>query len=150
MAHTLAIADLYVALHQVAARNEPGTVQLVDLQTEPNCWRRWTGYGGSRQLLRPDLYLAAHVGPDELRWFIEVDRGTEHRPALLRKCHAYQAYYDSRLEQDRDGVFPKVAWLVPEVGRAAHLRQAIVDDHQLLNELFEVDLLDCAAARLLQ
>jgi hypothetical protein len=136
VAHTLDIADVYVALHQVARSAEPHHLELLNLQTEPDSWRTWTSLGGGRLLLRPDLYLAAGVGDDELRWFIEVDRGTEHRPALLRKCRAYQAYYESGVEQDRDGIFPRVAWIVPDTARADLLQDIVGIDRGLTPQLF--------------
>lgn len=135
VAHTLAIADLYVGLHQRARQDG---VRLLDLQTEPRCWRSWTGLSGERQLLRPDLYLAAAVGRDELRWFIEVDLGSEHRPALVRKARAYQRYYDSDVEQTQSGIFPRVAWVVPDDRRARQLAGALSADQALTGELFAV------------
>jgi len=139
VAHTLAIADLFVALHQAATTATAlREIELLDIQAEPACWRSWTNLGGGRELLRPDLYLAVGIGADELRWFVEVDRGTEHRPALTRKCRAYQAYYEAGVEQARDGVFPRVAWMVPDGGRAELLQQIITADHGLTGQLFAV------------
>lgn len=148
VAHTLAIADLYVGLHQ-RARSEPG-ITVLDLQTEPRCWRSWTGLSGEQLLLRPDLYLAASVDADELRWFIEVDLGSEHRPALVRKARAYQRYYDSGVEQQREGLFPRVAWVVPDEQRAVQLTRAFEQEHELTGELFAVLLQAEAAERLTQ
>lgn len=145
VAHTLAIADLYVGLHRRAG--DPG-VEVLDLQTEPRCWRSWTGLSGERQLLRSDLYLGAVIGSDELRWFIELDLGSEHRPALIRKARTYQRYYDSGIEQTRDGIFPRVAWVVPDNRRARQLVQAIGSERDLTDELFAVMLADEAAERL--
>ena len=143
--HTLAIADLYVALHR---RSASAGRRLLDLQTEPRCWRSWTGLSGERQLLRPDLYLAVAVGPDELRWFIEVDLGSEHRPALVRKARAYQRYYEAGVEQAREGLFPRVAWIVPDSRRARQLAGALDSDRELTKELFAVLLQQEAAERL--
>jgi len=145
VAHTLAIADLYVGLQQ---RGRQAGVWLLDLQTEPRCWRSSTGLSGERQLLRPDLYLAATVGRDELRWFIEVDLGSEHRPALIRKARAYQRYYDSGVEQTQNGIFPLVAWVVPDRRRSMQLIQALESERDLTGELFAVMLADETAERL--
>jgi hypothetical protein len=147
IAHTLAIADLVVALHS-ASVGEPPTPEILDLQTEPNCWRIWTSMSG-REVLRPDLYLAAAIGEDELRFFIEVDRGTEHRPAIARKARAYQAYYESGVEQDRDGLFPRVAWTVPNEARARQLLEIFAADDRLTPDLFAVFLDDNAPTQLL-
>ena len=146
VSHTLAIADLYVALHG-RARDERH-VELLDLQTEPRCWRSWSGLSGERQLLRPDVYLAATVDADELRWFIELDLGSEHRPALVRKARAYQRYYDSGVEQQREGLFPRVAWVVPDEQRAMQLVRAFAAERVLTGELFAVLLQAEAAERL--
>jgi len=148
--HTLAIADLFVGLHQQVANTNAGAVELLDVQTEPTCWRGWTGIGGSRELLRPDLYLEAVFGEDELRWFVEVDCGTEHRPAIVRKAGAYQRYYLSGAEQDRDGVFPRVAWVVPNDQRADQLSRSLASEPSLSPELFAVLLADDAARQLIR
>jgi hypothetical protein len=146
----LASADLYVALISTVRQQQPDNCQLLDLQTEPACWRSWTGLAGERDILRPDLYLAVAVGQEELRWFIEVDLGSEHRPALLRKAAAYQRYYDSGIEQDRDGVFPKVAWVVPDAHRADRLLDAWQNAPWLNQELFAVVEADNAAQQLIR
>lgn len=145
VAHTLAIADLYVDLQ---LRGRQDGIQLLELQTEPRCWRSWSGLSGERQLLRPDLYLAATVGHDELRWFIEVDLGTEHRPALIRKAQTYQRYYDSGVEQTQSGMFPRVAWVVPDEWRARQLAGALDSDQRLTGKLFAVLLAAEADERL--
>ncbi len=147
IAHTLAIADLVVALHR--ASREAGRT-LLDLQTEPTAWRAWTNLGGGRETLKPDLYLSLGVGDDELRWFVEVDRGTEHRPALLRKCRAYQGYYEAGIEQTRDGVFPRVVWVVPDAARATALMDVIAGEPGLTQALFAVVTADDAVTALLE
>jgi hypothetical protein len=147
--HTLSIADLYVQLVGLARGKPNRELELLDLQTEPTCWRTWTPLGAGREVLRPDLYLAVAVGPDEVRWFIEVDRATEHRPALVRKAQAYQRYYESGTEHSRDGVFPRVAWLVPDKPRVKQLWQALNSDAGLNPALFAVLLADEAAAQLI-
>jgi hypothetical protein len=139
VAHTLDVADLYVALVQ-ATRQPNEDCQLLDLQTEPQCWRRWTTLTGSAEVLKPDLYLALAVGADEVRWFIEVDRGSEHAPVLVRKARAYQRYYERGIEQERDGVFPRVAWVVPDAVRANQLARALATARGLTAELFAVVL----------
>ena len=56
--------------------------------------------------------------------FIEVDCGTEHAPALLRKADLYQRHFQSGREQAEHDVFPLVLWLVPDAARAAQLERA--------------------------
>ena len=54
-------------------------------------------------------------GEYELRWFIEVDRGSESLPVIVRKCRLYADYYQSGREQaNGGGVFPRVCWIVPD------------------------------------
>jgi hypothetical protein len=146
--HTLAVADLYLSL--VLAARTAADLELLDVQPEPDCWRRWTRLGGGPEVLRPDLYLALGIGDDELRWFVEVDLATEHLPTLQRKCLAYQRYYDSGVEQVQAGVFPQVLWAVPDARRAAQLKEVIQRDRALTTELFAVTTADAAADRLVR
>jgi Replication-relaxation len=133
--HTLAIAQLVVDLN-VAARG--GVLELLDCQPEPRCWREFSGLGG-RRLLRPDAFVVLGARGYELRWFIEVDRSSESVPVIVRKCHLYADYYQSGKEQDaQGGVFPRVAWVVPDEQRAERLRRAIQRDRSLPDRLFVV------------
>jgi hypothetical protein len=59
----------------------------------------------------------------ELHWFVEVDRGNEHRGALTHKITSYVAAWRDGGEQVRAGVFPRVLWIVPTDQRAAALRE---------------------------
>ncbi|MGH3450272.1 MAG: replication-relaxation family protein, partial [Haloechinothrix sp.] len=58
----------------------------------------------------------------ELHWFVEVDRGNEHRGALTHKIATYVAAWRDGGEQVRAGVFPRVLWIVPSDRRAAALQ----------------------------
>jgi hypothetical protein len=146
--HTLAIAELAVGL--VSLARSTSDLEVLDLQAEPTCWRQWTRPDGGREVLRPDLYLALGAGQDELRWFVEVDLGSEHLPTLRRKCLAYQRYYDSGHEQVREGVFPQVLWAVPDERRRAQLEQLLRRERGLTTGLFAVTTLDAAVERLRQ
>ncbi len=146
--HTLAIAELYVEL--VVQERLGGDLVLLDVQTEPNCWRSWTRLDGVSEVLRPDLYLALGVGDDELRWFVEVDLASEHLPTLKRKCRAYQAYYDSGVEQTREGVFPRVLWVAPDERRAAQIERLVEQERGLTPSLFAVATTERALARLVE
>jgi hypothetical protein len=130
--HTLAIADHVVAILS-GSRN--GLFDVIGYEPEPKSWREFTTISGSK-LLRPDLFAALAVDEYEFRWFIEVDLGTEHQPALLRKCHTYQSYFEAGIEQARHGVFPRVCWSMNDAARAERLRDAIAKDKSLTNELF--------------
>jgi hypothetical protein len=143
--HTLAIAQLVVDL-TLAARH--GDHELIGLQTEPWCWRSFPTGLGSQGTLRPDLFTTLGTRDFELHWFVEVDRGTEHLPTLIKKCRIYDAYYQTGREQAERGVFPRVAWLVPTKRRFEQLRQAIDRDRQLHSDMFVVGLDDAALTTL--
>ncbi len=132
--HTLAVAQLAVDL-TLAARAR--VVELLAFQAEPQSWREFADMGG-RRWLRPDAFVVLGSGGYELRWFIEVDRASESLPVVIRKCRLYADYYQSGTEQARHGVFPRVAWVVPDDARADRLRQAIARDRQLPDRLFVV------------
>lgn len=117
--HQLAVSQLVVDLTLAERR---GRLEILTVEGEPACWRTLPAVG--RSVLRPDLYLAIGAAELEYRWFVEVDRGTHHRPALVRKAQLYESYYRSGIEQATDEVFPRVAWITPDATRAARLRQA--------------------------
>lgn len=143
--HTLAIAQLVVDVN-LAARQ--GSLDLLDVQAEPQSWREFSGPGG-RRLLRPDAFLAMGVGDYELRWFIEIDRSSESLPVVVRKCRLYADYYQSGKEQaGSSGVFPRVCWIVPDETRAARLQNAIARDRVLPEGLFVVTTSEQAVATL--
>jgi hypothetical protein len=140
----LAIADAHVALVQA---DRQGHFELVECAVEPASWRRFTGIGGARLTLKPDLYVETAATPDsELvhAWFVEVDLGNEGIQTLLKKCRDYESYRQTGIEQEQGGGFPLVVWSVthPEPTKAERrrlaLRDAIDTDRSLPNELFRV------------
>lgn len=135
LAHTLAASELYVRLHEAARAHE--LELLSDIQTEPRCWRSIVVAEG-RSLLKPDLFVITGTDEFEFRWFVEVDLGTEHAPALIRKCRIYEAYYRSGIEQAEHGVFPRVLWVALDDLRAEQLRSDIKRRNDLTDELFIV------------
>jgi hypothetical protein len=130
--HTLAISQLAVDL-MVASRQE--SLEIVDLQAEPRCWRHFSGFGG-QNVLRPDLFVSLETGDNEHRWFIEVDLGTEHVPTLLRKCQVYLRYYQSGIEQGQHDVFPRVCWVLPNERRLEQLDRPLSRTNNLVKGLF--------------
>ncbi len=116
--HQLAVSQLVVDLiHE----SRLGRHELLRLQTEPECWRSVPAIG--RTVVRPDLFLTVGSGEFEYLWFVEVDRGTHRAPALLTKARLYQRYYQTGIEQDEHGVFPRVVWITPTRERAAQLER---------------------------
>jgi hypothetical protein len=108
-----------VVLLNEHAREGHGAVELLAVETEPECWRSFVGHHGASVLLKPDLRITLGLGEHELHWFIELDRATEHRAALTRKITAYVAGWRDGGEEARAGVFPRVLWAVPDHERAA-------------------------------
>lgn len=142
--HTLAATQLVVDLTVEAKR---GRLELLVMQAEPRCWRTFTSVNGLT-VLRPDLFVSIGAGDFEHRWFAEVDRGTEHMPALIRKCRTYQQYYETGTEQRDHGVSPRVCWIMPDIRRGNRLRDAIHKDNKLTDALFVITTMNDAMATL--
>jgi Replication-relaxation len=104
--HTLALAELYLQLRQA---EQQGRLELLALETEPRSWRRLA----DGDWLKPDLLVVVGLGEDALHSFVELDQGTEHTPALLRKLREYERAY--RGEISGDTIFPRVVWLAPVI-----------------------------------
>ncbi len=133
--HTLAIVDAHLALREGASA---GRFELVMVEVEGACWRRYLASGGARETLRPDLFVISARGEFEYCWFLEIDLGTEYKPTLVRKCRAYEAYWRTGNEQQRSGTFPLVVWVVPTDARARAIERAISSARGLKQELFRV------------
>lgn len=134
--HTLGITQLVVDI-MIASRR--GAVELLTCQPEPHCWRQFS-WSGAPAILRPDLFVSLGIGAFEHRWFCEIDNGTEHLPAVIKKCRQYESYYQSGREQAEHGVFPQVCWLVRDEKRARSIRSAIDKEGRLTKALFVVGL----------
>ena len=118
--HALAVTELAVRLYSTERR---GGVDILDLQTEPLCWRRFPGPGGGGDICKPDAYIRLGLGAFEESYFIELDLASESPGTLDRKLDVYRRYWASGMEQSRRGVFPRVLWLVPDLRR----HQVVVD-----------------------
>lgn len=140
--HCLAVAKAHLALVEA---DRAGVIELVSVATEPTCWRRYTGLGGSREILKPDLYVVTGDPADAgfiNCWFVEVDRGTENPARLLDKCQSYEAYRRTGAEQQAAGSFPMVVWGMSDEAQAERLRVAIAEHPHLGGELYRVTTLD--------
>lgn len=120
--HTLAITELVVRLHEASLRGE---IDVLELQTEPECWRQFLGGFGARRVLKPDLYLRIGVGAYEDRWFVEVDLATESATTIAAKAERYIEHFRGGYEQRRNGVYPRVLWTVPSPRRAEQVTEAL-------------------------
>ncbi len=68
--HLLAVAELAVKL---SVYTRDGRAELLAFETEPACWRRFTGSGGQLITLKPDAYVRIGLGEYEQRAFLELD-----------------------------------------------------------------------------
>lgn len=137
--HSLAVAETHLRMLEAGADLR---LRVLHIETEPTCWRPYLAPGAARAVLKPDLY-AVTTGPGadpsyEDHWFIEVDRGTESLPTLLRKCDQYEQYRRSGREQQAIGVFPFVLWLLPDATRMGRLLDGIRGERRLDASLFRV------------
>lgn len=137
--HTLAIAELHVALVE-AERLDVARVSHIEF--EPAAWRPYLSSGRATLRLKPDLVATTETGDYEDHWFFEVDLGTEAPSRIIRKCQQYEQYLRSGLEQRRLGVFPAVAWIVPDRARRALLAARIAAEPGLTVGLHRVITLD--------
>jgi len=133
--HTLAIAELGVTIRELA---DGGALEILRLQTEPDCWREYVGPHGAPLTVKPDLHIVTATPEFEDHLFLEADLGSEHMPQILAKCRAYASYHATGIEQHQRGVFPAVLWVVQNEARAGQLRRAIRTDTALPQELFTV------------
>lgn len=138
--HVLAIAECSVQLIEADRR---GDLELITTEHEPACWRSFLGVHGSAETLKPDLYAVTANAEYEDSWFIEVDRGTESLPTVMRKCAQYARFQQSGREQANRGVFPAVLWVVPDDGRATAMAAAIRRHYGPDQELFRLTTVDC-------
>ncbi|GHG43939.1 hypothetical protein GCM10012320_08390 [Sinomonas cellulolyticus] len=132
-AHTLAVAELAVQLHE--AQEEQHT-EVIALETEPTCWRTFAGPHGATVHLRPDLFLRTVSGDFEDSWFVEADRATESLKAILRKASIYQRYAASGTHQAEHGVFPAIVWVTSSIERRDAIARVVAADSRLSPELF--------------
>ena len=143
--HTLAIAQLAVDLHCLARSGS--NIELLEVEPEPGCWRRFPAGLEGTETLKPDLSVALKAGDYDYRWFVEVDMATHSAAAVLRKCRQYQRYWQAGVEQERSGLFPRVLFVAPTERRAALLERTTKAARHLNRELFAVSTtehaLDC-------
>ena len=127
--HTLAIAELYTHL---ATKTD-----LVKVEFEPDCWRKYTtAYGFA--ILKPDLFAVTTTGDYADYWFFEVDLDTEAPTRILKKCESYGRYFCTGREQAQSGIFPKVAWIVPDDKRKKCISRHISENLAEYEDLFIV------------
>ena len=120
--HTLAIAECAVQLTAICRYS--ADLNLVTLDTEPTCWRRFSD-NGKAVYLKPDLFAITTYQKYEDRWFVEMDLGSESPRQVVEKCNAYLRYYYTGIEQKEIGMFPLVVWIVKDAVRKERLKEYI-------------------------
>jgi Replication-relaxation len=124
LAHTLAVAHIYVELVEAARWN---VADLLAFDPEPACWRSYPGPFGAQQVLKPDAYVKLGVGEYEFSWLVELDLATEALTTIERKAHKHLEYHRSGEARRTHGVSPRVVWIVPDQQRATAVQLAL--DH---------------------
>jgi len=142
-AHTLAVADVAVQVFEATYRDD---FDLLELEAEPDCWREFQNAAGGREWLKPDLFIVTANTDTESHLFVEVDLGTEHLPAVIRKCETYHRYRQTGQEQTARDLFPAVVWIVPTVARAEKVRATIRAHPTLTPDMFIITTPDQALA----
>jgi hypothetical protein len=122
LAHTLAVAELYVELVQAQRWH---LAEILAFDSEPGCWRAYLGPYGARAMLKPDAYLKLGVGEYEYSWLLELDLATEALTTIERKARRHLDYHRSGAAQRSHGVSPRVAWIVPDAPRARAVQLAV-------------------------
>jgi Replication-relaxation len=134
--HTLACTELVVGTHEA---DREGRLELIDVQTEPTCWRGFLGIGAVRVVLKPDLFVRVGAGSvSEDRWLIEVDLATEASGTIRAKALRHLAYLRSASEP----VHPRVLWAVPDARRAEQIAEVLTRLPKEAKRLFSICLLD--------
>jgi hypothetical protein len=124
--HTLATTEAVVALQEA---HRSGTIDLLEVQTEPRCHRSFVTGFGSIAWVKPDLFVRVGVGAYEDRYLIEIDLATEARGTIQQKVAGYQRHFASGSEQREHGIYPQVLWLVPDSDRAERLQEYLDSSH---------------------
>lgn len=107
LAHQLAVAELYVQLHETA---RTGRCEVLRFLPEPDCWQRYADLEG-QTTLKPDAFVRLGLGDWELHRFIEVDRGTVSVGTIRRQLAAYVRFATN--SRDDTDIVPAVVWLTP-------------------------------------
>jgi hypothetical protein len=139
--HVIAVADIYVRLRHAETQ---GLTVLETFDAEPACWRSYFGPGGARLTLKPDAYVVTASGDYLDSAFIELDRATEPLPRIRDKAKAYARYWQSGREQEHEGVFPIVLFIVPNEHRRGQIIEALSEQSADSWHLFQVVTNDAA------
>jgi hypothetical protein len=131
--HTLAVTETHVQLYEAEVK---GIFRVNDVQVETEAWRSFVTSSGAKSVLKPDLKVTIASDEYDDHWYLEVDRGTESLPILIRKSKAYEDYRRTGRGQAEHGVFPRVLWVLPDSARVGRLRAAIDGEPGLPSKMF--------------
>jgi Replication-relaxation len=145
LAHTLAVAQLYVDL--VMAQRW-GLGELLAFEPEPACWRRYPGPYGTSETLKPDAYLRLASDDYEDSWFVEVDLDSESQTTIAGKAERYLDCFHAGVVQKSEGIFPRTIWTTPSDKRADALRAIFARLPEDGGRLFVVTTRDEAVSHL--
>lgn len=135
LAHHLDATELRVRLFEAGLRGE---LDVIEIESEPRCWRTYTGPHGASRVVKPDLFVRIGAGALEDRYLVEIDRATESLPTITAKARVYLEHYRSGSEQHQHGVYPRVIWTAPADRRAAQLHQALASLPSPARRLFSI------------
>ncbi|MHB8665644.1 MAG: replication-relaxation family protein [Acidimicrobiales bacterium] len=116
--HTLLVTEVYV---RAVETTRASPLQLLGFATEPDCWRTLP----DKTRLRPDAELTLGGEGYEDHFFIEADTGTEGQGVIKRKLAAYSKLFQSGVEQEATGVFPRVLFVTLTHERSRQLNGLI-------------------------
>lgn len=141
VAHTLAATEMVVRLDEA---DRSASLEVIEVQTEPACWRSFLAGIGARLTLKPDLFIrvTAPGSGYEDRWFVEVDLATEATGTILAKAKRYLAHHRAGTEQ----VHPRVLWTVPDARRSAQIESALERLPAQARRMFSVSRFEEAVA----
>ena len=112
--HVLAGTESYVRLLE-ALRVSGRTLET--WEGEPASWRSFPGPDGALVRLKPDAFVRVTGLGFTDSSFLETDTGSQS-PAVIRvKLASYRSYAQTGVEQVREGVFPRVIFVVPNAKR---------------------------------
>lgn len=136
LAHSLAIAELYVRLREAERRGE---LHLASFAVESAAWHT-DDRGG---VLKPDAYVCIRSADLEDVYWVEVDMATESVPTLKRKLLTYVEFATSG-GIGPDGVMPRILLAVPQERRLVAVRGLVDVLPALATELILMILSDSA------
>ena len=135
--HVLAITEAVVSLNQA---HRAGELDLIEVQTEPRCWRAFLTGFATRMIMKPDLFVRVGAGALEDRYFIEIDMATEASGTIDAKAERYFKHLRSGTEQAEHGVYPGVVWAAPDEQRAERLQAMLGRQRSGISRMFSVCL----------